>query len=333
MNVVEEIERARAQRIALRDRVIEDVVLANVELSSLRSHGVVLRDVDLRAAQLVEVDWLECTLTDVRMRGAVLRGATLRMCTFERVQAASCDMRGAKLENSEAQGIVLDGADLSGGSLVDTDLTRATLRGAILRDVDASGATFRGADLRGADLRGASFVDADLRGADLRGAVLDEVDFDGADLRGVVLEGAADESAPTQPELANEVLPGYAALFDAVGPLVVDVLKHGHQRGVIDSDALARVMAELGATGIDIRRPLPRFDGLEQLLRRVSETGIGPLIAALRQGGDAPPPEVASFIESLIRDAELGEDATADDLVTHLAHLIGHLQPPASSPT
>lgn len=321
MTIIAELSDLRDRGMTIRDRAIEAASLAHVELGGLRADSLVLRDVDLRGSKIDASDWTGCTFVDVRIDRATASNAILRLCTFERVRAADCDLTGAKLENCTAIGIVLDRAVLAGGALVDSDLTRASLCDAILREVDASAAILRGADLRGADLRGASLVDADLRGADLRGARLDDADLDGADLRGAVLDdddfaGAEAEAEPAAP---SALPPGFAVLADAVGPLVADVLKHGRQRGVLGEAALDDVLGQLGALGIDAKQPSPLCDdGLRNVLRHVSTTGIAPLLAALHSGGNEPPPELATLIHSLMRDAGLGGNATADDLVVHL---------------
>jgi len=315
----------------LRGREIVDVSLRDAVLDRLRADGLTLREVDLRGASLRAVEWLNCTLTDVRMAEADGRGAIVRMSSFERVHAAGCDLSGAKIEDCEAQGIVLEGARLTGASLMETDFTRATLRGANLRDVDASGAVFRGADLRDADLGGANFEAADLRGADLRGAVLDDAELGGADLRGALFEAAdaasdpvgEDQGASAGPEVES---PLAGDLVSAVGPIVIDVLQRGKQRGVVDEATLQRLLDDVGRAGVD---PALGLDGaLQQVLTRVGSTGITPLLAALRQGDEQPPPEIAELITALMADAELGAEATAEDLVVHL---LQHLQSSVAS--
>ena len=303
----------------IRDREVVDVSLRGATLDRLRADGLILRDVDLREAVLSETDWVGCTIEGVRLVGAVARGACLRMCTLERVDATRCDLSGTKLEDSQAPGIVLERAILDGGSLVETDLTRACLRGASLRDVDATAAVLRGADLRGADLRGANVAEADLRGADLRGAKLDGCDLGDADLRGALRD---DEDEVPDP-LAEDESPPTDALLDAVAPAVVEMLQRGNQRGVLDDASMARMLGQLGAMGADPNQAIPTPGApLSAVIARISETGVGPLLAALQQGKGEPPPAVAGLIQSLMRDAELGEDATAEDLVVHLVELV-----------
>jgi|694.fasta_scaffold109889_2 hypothetical protein len=125
----------------------------------------------------------------------------------------TCQQAGARLsfarneaiERLSAQGIWLDGLDLSGAQLDQlwvpyarwrqVVLHGASLRGACFHDADLqgsdlAGADLSGADLRHADLRGTKLQGALLRNADLGGADLLEAQLDGADLDGANLEGA-----------------------------------------------------------------------------------------------------------------------------------------------
>lgn len=108
--------------------------------------------------------------------------------------------RNEALEKLSAQGIWLDGLDLSLAHLEDLraphgrwrsmNLHKACLRSACLHDAD-----LQGSDLSGADLRQTNLVHADLRDADLRGADLRQADLRGADLGRARLEGAQLEGA------------------------------------------------------------------------------------------------------------------------------------------
>jgi uncharacterized protein YjbI with pentapeptide repeats len=287
--ISEELREFREGGTTLRNRQIVGEPLAGADLAGLRADGLTLRDVDLRGSTLRNVEWLNCTLCDVRMSGSDGRDAIVRMCNFQRVHAAECDLSGAKLEDCEAQGIVLDGATLKGGSLMETDLTRASLRG------------------------------ADLRGADLRGANLDGADLDGADVRGALLDGEDEaEPEPVQEPFDMAGLPPglpIDELMVAVSPVVLELLQRGNRRGVLDDATLARMLDEMKPMG---GQPVQLDGALLQILERASKVGVGPLLSAMRTGGDTPPPEIANLILGLMDDAKLGPDANAEDLVVHL---------------
>ena len=86
------------------------------------------------------------TLKEAIMRDADLRGADL----------SDADLRGADLSDANLRGAYLSDANLSGADLRGANLRGAYLRGADLRGADLSGANLSGADLRGADLSGAN---------------------------------------------------------------------------------------------------------------------------------------------------------------------------------
>ena len=108
--------------------------------------------------------------------------------------------RNEALEKLSAQGIWLDGLDLSRTQLEQLqapygrwrsiNLHQACLKGACLEDTD-----LQGSDLSDADLRQARLAHADLRDTDLRGADLREADLRGADLRQARMEGTRLEGA------------------------------------------------------------------------------------------------------------------------------------------
>lgn len=323
----EQLRSLRDQNRSARNLAIEDLSARGQELRGLRADGSSFVDCDLREADLSEVSWTDCKLRDLRLDGSLARFAIMRMCVLEHVRAADGDWSGAKLENSQLVAIDFDRACLIGASFIDSDLTRASLCGANLRDVDASGAVLRGADLRGADLSGASLVDADLRGADLRGAIFADTDLDGADVRGATFvdEAPAEPTdtqaepgaAPTQPEAQQ-----WGQILEAVGPLVSDIVEQGRARGVLDERALQSIAEGMGELGVSAgppgQSPLSLDGPVKQILQRVNEVGVLPLMSALQQGGEAPPPEVAAMLRRLMGDLRLDASANVEDLAAEL---------------
>ncbi len=83
---------------------------------------------------------------------------------------------------------LLRNTDISGLSLVKTDLRQADFSGCMMRNMDLSGANFQEAalyacDLTNANLNNTIFVRADLRGARIENANLENADLESADLR------------------------------------------------------------------------------------------------------------------------------------------------------
>ena len=76
-----------------------------------------MRDMDIRKANLIKIDFGGCDL-----RGTNFSYSNLKDCSFK-----DCDLRGASLWNAN-----LEGADFTNANLEDADLDYAKLRGAIL---------------------------------------------------------------------------------------------------------------------------------------------------------------------------------------------------------
>lgn len=110
----------------------------------------------------------------------------------------NCQQAGARLslarcealEQLSANGLWLDGLDLSGAHLEELQAPHARWRQVNLQGACLRGACLHDADLQGSDLSGADLSGADLRHADLRRAGLEGANLRGADLRGALLEGA-----------------------------------------------------------------------------------------------------------------------------------------------
>lgn len=298
------------------------------DLSELRADGLIFNDINLISANLKHIHWRNCRLHNVRLAAASLCHSVLRMCTLEQVQAQQADFSGAALENSTACGCTFDGADFTGASLVDSDFSRSSLRNATLQSASAGGASFRGADLRGACLRQADFSDADLRGADLTGADLEGTHLQGADLRGALLDAAAE---PAGPAPSDDFSPAFQGLAIGLGPLVERLLHEGSTTGILDGETSERLVNQLEEyLGRSDKRTVPPEMNrvLDAMLRRTADTGIAPLLEALKQETDTPPQAVADLLENLRSDLKLEQDSTMEDLLVQLITGL-HQTPPS----
>ena len=116
-------------------------------------------------------------------------------CRIEGMQLAAEDLTGAQFRNS-----TINGADLRGAILVDTEFSYANMSNARLLSADLSNADMVGVTLRNANLTDAKLPKANLSfailhnavlvNADLRNANLTHAMLNGALLRGANLEGA-----------------------------------------------------------------------------------------------------------------------------------------------
>jgi len=122
------------------------------------------------------------------------------------------DLRYAKLDRSDLQGVDFTDARLDGASLVGAKLQKASLACADMdafllnndrkaakcpsaRGVDLTGAELAGAHLAGIDLHGANLYEAHLEGADLSNATLSDANLSGAHLEKADLGGAQAQGA------------------------------------------------------------------------------------------------------------------------------------------
>ncbi len=188
------VDDAPGPRVDLRQANLVNVDLRGVRLRQARLEGAVLHGADLRGADcffahftdadLRMTQWEGAHLTMARMRGARLAGAHL----------AGVDMRQCWLAEADLSNANLDGADLSMAQMDHVDLHEASLLGAQLvaarmPDSDLRAAKLTRADLRSAHLERALLDDVDGSGATWEGAWCDDASFYGADLRDADLRG------------------------------------------------------------------------------------------------------------------------------------------------
>ena len=177
-----------------------------------------LIELDLRGANLQQIELYGISLENADLTGAKLRGARLEDVNLSGAELANADLRDAQLAGAEPyMPCFLIETNLSGANLVRADLANNDLR-----DSDLSNASLVGAVLVGADLRGADLTAADLTGAVLAYAKLSGVNLAEAKLTSTDLSGArlfADD--PESQDTASTTLGGnveISLLADDVAP-------------------------------------------------------------------------------------------------------------------
>ena len=118
-----------AQQLRLRDTLIENCDLANIDLT-----GGLLERVDITSSRLTGAAFTEVQLKSVLFREckldfAVMRMAKLQNCIFEK-----CNLTDADFYHADLSGNVFRGCDLSRA-----DIAHATLMGADIRDCRLDG--------------------------------------------------------------------------------------------------------------------------------------------------------------------------------------------------
>lgn len=128
----------------------DDALLRNADL-----RGANLENVDLRHADLRGVDFQRSNLKGARLRYTQLDGSDFRRARMHSTNLIEVDLRGALLRLAQMPSIRLGSADLSGLDLSHCDLSNALMTNTRLNDTRLFEANLRGADLRNADLTGA----------------------------------------------------------------------------------------------------------------------------------------------------------------------------------
>lgn len=120
----------KAQRLRLRDALIESSDLANIDLT-----GAVLERVEFLATRLTgalcsDAQWKSVLFQECKLDFALFRMARFEQCVFEKCNLAEADFYGANLT-----GAIFRGCDLSRADISHTTLTNADLRDCRLDDM------------------------------------------------------------------------------------------------------------------------------------------------------------------------------------------------------
>lgn len=268
------------------------------QLSLSLFEGCDLSRASVRVGAAEAMSWSECDATGATLAGTVLENCHFLRCILERTSFAECalsqggfsecrlagvdwrgtrqkgtlvfraDLRSARLDGIDWEGVVCVETDLSGQVLSDLRLERCQFNDCKLDGVDLAGArlgqsSFKGALLRGATLTGAQaprgmFVEADLAESAClglkapqslwAGANLDGADLSGADLTQAILQRSrCAQAAFAQAELTYADF-SYADLTRAdlrdarfsrtqFHRALLDDARWTSRAGVLDSDA------------------------------------------------------------------------------------------------
>jgi uncharacterized protein YjbI with pentapeptide repeats len=171
-------------------------------LSKENLENLILKNIDLRYANLFQTNFTKTnlsgsTLHHANLTGAILIGANLTNTNLKGIILNQADLSGANLvgadlsydkaDPNDLTGITIISANLSGANLKSIDLSNKNLTGTILTNADLSDANLNGVDLTNKDLTGVNLSRVDLTNQNLAGANLAFVNFTGANLNGVDL--------------------------------------------------------------------------------------------------------------------------------------------------
>lgn len=153
-----------------------------IDLSDLDLRGIILKDArfptHFEGGQLVGAKFDGSELNGADLRSIDLRYAQFRMLNNQPTYLQGADLRGSYLLNTNFQGADLRGAKFGAlakaGEYQAAMLNDTDLRGAKLSLADFKGCYFDGAKLEGAFIRGADIFDAHLEEADWGNCVIGE---------------------------------------------------------------------------------------------------------------------------------------------------------------
>jgi len=186
-------KRPRPRRWTRLDVPVLPPKLAALDADGLRAQtehtDVELVDLDLTAAHLTGL-----SLETARLKSCRLDGAELRRLRCRRVIFDTCDFANSRWLDCELGEVAfLDcrftGASIAGGRLADVVARACQLRLAKLSHLGRPHALLEGCDLRGALLMESDLSDTHFSACDLSDAELFNVDLQGSDLRDNELAG------------------------------------------------------------------------------------------------------------------------------------------------
>jgi hypothetical protein len=190
-------------------------------------------------------------------------------------------LRGVDLGELDLAGVCLDGLDLDGGWLRESNLAGASLAGARLEKAWCAGACFHGANLSAARLNGANLCRCDCRGVNFAAASLDRAILDGADLCGADLATASllDASlAQVRHDAASRFPPSFVPrasmiwIGDGPVPLKLDLFVRKLEK-LVDPRRLSRAVEMLKAERFQLYSAVDGA-GLLGVVRSQTDAGV-----------------------------------------------------------
>ncbi len=202
---------ARFVQTRLSKVTLADTNLSKADLRGADFSEADLSGADLSGAFLDEGDGSKArlpgaNLTSASLAGTDFSGANLTGANLDGIRGMQADFEGADLSESRFQEAELELADFSGATLSKADFRKAKMKSVCIEEANAQGILMDGADLTGfrasdgPDLKGGSFKQvqaaestwerANLEGADFTGSNLARADFSHTSLRKALFDRA-----------------------------------------------------------------------------------------------------------------------------------------------
>lgn len=212
----EVVWRLRSKNIkeVLKDAILNNVSVSNINLEGADLSGIQLNNVDLYGSNLRDANLSNSTLLKIgfgwcNLSGVSFDNTSLENCHLTGSNLSSCSLEGQKftynLRNINFEDSSLDGADLSGchidksnfnnSSLDYVDFNASTIErcnfnNASIEFANFSGCIFKEISFKGNNLSGSTFEFASIQNINFENSILFRVNFYGANLRGAKFSGA-----------------------------------------------------------------------------------------------------------------------------------------------
>ena len=190
--------------------ILESADLTNASGRNAIFSGASLRYADMRGVTIEGTNFSKSILESADLTNASGRNAIFSDSVMEKIKLVSASLPEAKLNRAsmifanakkiklrEAHALAtrFDGADLSGGELLDIIALGASFVKSTLDDVDLENAGLRGSSFEGASLKRANLTNAivsftNMTNADMRGIIVEFASFTGANMSNVKIDGA-----------------------------------------------------------------------------------------------------------------------------------------------
>ncbi|MBI4893906.1 MAG: pentapeptide repeat-containing protein [Acidobacteria bacterium] len=176
---------AGGERVAISERLVQDVTQPGVRLAELRAEGCVVE-----RAQLAESEIGALVLKDVRLVGCDLANAKAHRMALVRVEFVDCRLKGLISKSIDWRDVLGENSDWSYAQMCGAEMRNSEFRGCNWQEADLQDAELSGCVFQRCNLKRAEWLRTRLENADLRGSDVDGLQVGIGDLRGAIVDAA-----------------------------------------------------------------------------------------------------------------------------------------------
>lgn len=234
--------------------------------------GIYISSVDLRGADLQQVDFQRselssCNFNGVNLRGSFFMNSNLSKSKFEKSDLRECNFGGANLDFSTCTRADFSGSNFSGAQLNNTNLEESIFRGSNLFMTSICNSNLKKANLENSNLTISNFNGSSLINSNLALTTLVKTDFSNTDISGSSIYGCSVWDIVVNDDTIQNDL----SISDKQGDiLTVDdleiaqfinlLLRHKKIRNIFNciTERGVLILGRFGSGGLDILRGLAK---------------------------------------------------------------------------